>query len=202
MHQHRRQSRNPWFEASALHLVESAGHSLLWTTQIKRNHHVRSLSITIDVEHWRKNGHSTSKDTTKWFYNMTMLRPPVSSISTSRSRYRPFHGNCDGMWGGGTDVDRFGLFGDQFSYARDSDEFYLEVSDTARYPEALYAIVLTVCITISRLVRIYQSLFHHIRPFCECVLCWSSKNRYYRTGTSQQRSATCCTIGENVLGNA
>jgi len=37
---------------------------------------------------------------------------------------------------------------DQFSYSRDSDEFYLEVSDTARYPEASYAIVLTVCITI------------------------------------------------------
>jgi len=73
---------------------------------------------------------------------------------------------------------------DQFSYARDSDEFYLEVSDTARYPEA---IVLTVCITISRLVRIYQSLFHHIRPFCECVLCWSSKNRYCRTGTSHRQ---------------
>jgi len=42
---------------------------------------------------------------------------------------------------------------DRFSYSRYSDEFYLEVSDTARYPETSYAIVLIVCITISRRVR-------------------------------------------------
>jgi len=42
-----------------------------------------------------------------------VLRPPVSSIFIGRSRYRPFHGNCDGMWGvGRTDADRFGSFGD------------------------------------------------------------------------------------------
>jgi len=70
---------------------------------------------------------------------------------------------------------------DQFSYSRHSDELYLEVSD----PEASNVIVLTFCITMSRLIRIYQSLFHHIRSFCECILCWSFKNRYCRTGTSQ-----------------
>ena len=39
----------PWLEASALHLVESEGCSLLWAAQTDRNHHRRSLSITIDA---------------------------------------------------------------------------------------------------------------------------------------------------------
>jgi len=58
----------PWFEASALHLVGSAGRSLLLAGQIERNHHGRMLSTTTDElesTHGKKNGHYTSRDTMK-----------------------------------------------------------------------------------------------------------------------------------------
>ena len=42
-------AKYPWFKAFALHLVESAGWSLLWATQTDQNHLRRSLSTTIDV---------------------------------------------------------------------------------------------------------------------------------------------------------
>jgi len=41
------------------------------------------------------------------------------------------------------------------SFSRDSDQFYLKVSNDARYPEVSHVIVLILCITISNLVRIY-----------------------------------------------
>ena len=54
----------------------SAGCSLLWAAQTNWNHHGRLLSTTIDafepsIE--EKNGSYTCRDTTKWFFNMTML---------------------------------------------------------------------------------------------------------------------------------
>jgi len=41
------------------------------------------------------------------------------------------------------------------SSSRDSDQFYLKVSNDARYPGISHVIVLIHCITISNLVRIY-----------------------------------------------
>jgi len=66
------------------------------------------------------------------------------------------------------DTDRFGPFGDsdRFSYSRDSAEFDLKVNNDARYPEHVsHVIVLTSCITISRLVRIYQSVRNSLYSF-------------------------------------
>jgi len=41
------------------------------------------------------------------------------------------------------------------SSSKDFDQFYLKVSNDARYPEVSHVIVLIFCITISNLVRIY-----------------------------------------------
>jgi len=43
-------------------------------------------------------------------------------------------------------------------YSRDSDQFYPKVSNDARYPEISRVIVPIRCITVSNLVRIYQSV--------------------------------------------
>ena len=49
MHQHRWQNHYSWLEASVLHLVSSAGCSLLWAAQTCWKHHGSLLSSTIDA---------------------------------------------------------------------------------------------------------------------------------------------------------
>ena len=67
-------AKYPWFKASALHLVGSAGYTLLWAAQTNWSHPERSLSTTIYVFEptiEEKNNHYMSRNSIKWFCNMT-----------------------------------------------------------------------------------------------------------------------------------
>ena len=84
MHQQWQQSWISMFKGSALHLVGSAGCSLIWAAQTDWNHHRRSLSTIIDAfeQSIEQKTAAIQADMTKWFCNMTTLSHVAKQMKT------------------------------------------------------------------------------------------------------------------------